>query len=150
MFTVPPGEGKDSVFPQDGQDLCYQCKDSYVHHWITSIHRENSKTRQDTHKTFSVASQNSLDISNATKFSDSENDTTWGMMVKPSQFLHPWEQDVWMFTDASNTGWGAHLKQDSTGGLWSQKEKSLHISGDPGPETIHTPMQLDTSTNSLR
>ena len=43
------------------------------------------------------------------------------------EFLHPSEHDVLIFTDASNAGWGTHLKQDSTGGLWSQKEKGLHI-----------------------
>ena len=47
--------------------------------------------------------------------------------VLQGEFLHPREHNVLIFTDASNAGWGAHLKQDSTGGLWSQKEKGLHI-----------------------
>ena len=32
-----------------------------------------------------------------------------------------------LFTDASNEGWGAHLEQTSTKGLWSDREKRLHI-----------------------
>ena len=31
------------------------------------------------------------------------------------------------FTDTSNEGWGAHLDQNSTKGLWSDWEKRLHI-----------------------
>ena len=38
--------------------------------------------------------------------------------------LHPKEQ---LFTDASNKGWGTHLEQASTKGLWSDREKRLHI-----------------------
>ena len=39
--------------------------------------------------------------------------------------LHP--KDHQIFTDASNEGWGAHLDQKSTKGLWSDQEKRLHI-----------------------
>ena len=37
--------------------------------------------------------------------------------------LHPKDQ---LFTDTSNKGWGAHLEQVSTKGLWSDREKRLH------------------------
>ena len=47
--------------------------------------------------------------------------------VRGRKFLHPRDHDVLIFADASNTGWGAHLNQNSTGGLWSQVEKQLHI-----------------------
>ena len=43
------------------------------------------------------------------------------------EFLHPRDHDVLIFTDTSNAGWGVHLNHDSTGGLWSQVEKHLHI-----------------------
>ena len=36
-------------------------------------------------------------------------------------------QEKLIFTDASNAGWGAHLDNDSTGGVWSPTEKHLHI-----------------------
>ena len=41
--------------------------------------------------------------------------------------LHPKEHSIQLFTDASNEGWGAHLDQNSTKGLWSEREKRLHI-----------------------
>ena len=75
---------------QDFQEICHQCKDSYVHHWITSLHRENSETGHHTHETLSIAPQYSLEIPNASEFFpflDSENKTTWGMEVEPMK--HP-------------------------------------------------------------
>ena len=41
--------------------------------------------------------------------------------------LHPKDHSIQLFTVASNKGWGAHLEQASTKGLWSDKEKRLHI-----------------------
>ena len=41
--------------------------------------------------------------------------------------LHPKDHSIQLFTDASNEGWGAHLKPNSTQGLWSPQEKGLHI-----------------------
>ena len=41
--------------------------------------------------------------------------------------LHPKDHSIQLFTDASNEGWGAHLDQTSTKGLWSDQEKRLHI-----------------------
>ena len=39
--------------------------------------------------------------------------------------LHPKDHSIQLFTDTSNKGWGAHLEQTSTKGLWSDKEKSF-------------------------
>ena len=41
--------------------------------------------------------------------------------------LHPKDHSIQLFTDASNKGWGTHLDQSSTKGLWSDWEKRLHI-----------------------
>ena len=60
-------------------EVCYQCKDSYVHHWITCINGEDSQTGQDAYETFSVASQDSLEISDASGHTnplESEDDMT--------------------------------------------------------------------------
>ena len=47
--------------------------------------------------------------------------------VMKSADLHPKDQSIQLFTDASNKVWGAHLDQSSTKGLWSDREKRLHI-----------------------
>ena len=41
--------------------------------------------------------------------------------------LHPKDRSVQLITDTSNEGWGAHLEQTSTRGLWSDRGKMLHI-----------------------
>ena len=41
--------------------------------------------------------------------------------------LHPKDHSIQLFTDASNEGWGTHLDKNSTKGLWSDREKRLHI-----------------------
>ena len=41
--------------------------------------------------------------------------------------LHPKDHSIQLFTDASNEGWGAHLEQTPAKGLWSDREKRLHI-----------------------
>ena len=41
--------------------------------------------------------------------------------------LHPKDHSIQLFTNPSNEGWGAHLEQTSTKGLWSDREKRLHI-----------------------
>ena len=74
--------------PSPLHEVCYQCKDSYVHHWLTCIDREDYKIGKDAYETFSVASQNSLEISYASGHTDpleSEDDMTWGMVVRPSK-----------------------------------------------------------------
>ena len=35
--------------------------------------------------------------------------------------------DLFLYTDASNVGWGASLLQDSVSGYWDIEERSLHI-----------------------
>ena len=45
------------------------------------------------------------------------------MSCRPSSQDH----SIQLFTDASNKGWGAHLDQSSTKGLWSDQQKRLHI-----------------------
>ena len=44
-------------------EVFYQCKESYVHHWIACINAEDCEIGQDAHETFSMASQDSLEIS---------------------------------------------------------------------------------------
>ena len=41
--------------------------------------------------------------------------------------LHSKDHSIQLYTDSSNEGWGAHLEETSTKGLWSDREKRLHI-----------------------
>ena len=41
--------------------------------------------------------------------------------------LHPKDHSIQLFTNASDEGWGTHLEQASTKGLWSDREKRLNI-----------------------
>ena len=41
--------------------------------------------------------------------------------------LHPQEHNTFIFTDASNQGWRAHLQNITVSGNWTNKEKLLHI-----------------------
>ena len=69
--------------PSPLHEVCHQCKDSYVHHWFVCC-----KIGQDAYETFSVTSQNSLEISDASGHTDpleSEDDMTQGMVVRSSK-----------------------------------------------------------------
>ena len=106
------------LLPQDLKEVCYQCKDSYVHHWITSIHREDSKTGQDTYEThwkFPMPLNSRIPWTQKMK----QHGEWWldPQNVVSGEFLHQRDHDVLIFTDASNAGWGAHLDHDSTGSL---------------------------------
>ena len=47
--------------------------------------------------------------------------------VLRDQPLHPLSHALQLFTDASNEGWGAHLRDSTTRGVWSEVESQLHI-----------------------
>ena len=77
-----------SDVPSPVLEVCYQCKDSYVHHWIACVNGEDCKIGKDAYETFSVTSQNSLEISDASGHTyplESEDDMTRGMVVRPSK-----------------------------------------------------------------
>ena len=90
-FLAQQGACQTSGDIQQGeQDLCFECMDFDVHHWITSIYREDTEVRQDSNLTFSVASETSLKTPDASEFSctlDSKNETTQGMVVRPPSYL---------------------------------------------------------------
>ena len=67
--------------------------------------------------------------------------------------LHPKDHSIQLFTDASNEGWGAHLDQSSTKGLWSDWEKkathkrSRVEGGLPGPSKLQGPVPEPNSAS---
>ena len=50
-----------------------------------------------------------------------ESNVLWG------QPLHPLQHALQIFTDTSNKGWGAHLRDSTARGVWSDPESHLHI-----------------------
>ena len=58
--------------------------------------------------------------------------------------LHSKDHSIQNFTDASNEGWGAHLEQTSTKGLWSDKKATHKCSraegGFSGPSKVQGPV----------
>ena len=63
--------------------------------------------------------------------------------------LHPKDHIIQLFTDTSNEGWGAHLEQASTKGLWSDREKRLHINVQgpvPKPNSVGCYGQLNSGS----
>ena len=150
--------------PSPLHEVCYQSKDSYVHHWIACINGEDCEIGQDAYETFSVASQSSFEISDASGHTDpleSEDDTTrewWRdpQNVLQGEYLHPREHEKLIFTDTSNAGWGAHLGQNSTGGLWSLSERHLshqpirNEDGSSGPAIHQNRLQEQSSPYHLR
>ena len=67
--------------------------------------------------------------------------------------LHPKDHSIQLFTDASNEGWGAHLDQNSTKGLWSERgKKATHKcpgieGGLPGPSRLQGPVPESNSVS---
>ena len=47
--------------------------------------------------------------------------------VLRGQPLHPLRHALQVFTDASNEGWGAHLREATARGVWSKPESHFHI-----------------------
>ena len=73
-------------------------------------------------------------------------------MEKMVPELHPKDHSIQLFTDVSNKGWGAHLNQSSTKGLWPDGEKRLHINvlvegGLTGPSKLQGPVSEPHSTS---
>ena len=75
--------------------------------------------------------------------------------VLQGEYLQPRKHKKLIFTDASNAGWGAHLGQNSTGGLCSLTEKHLHINlrnegGSSGSAILLDRLQKQSSPYCLR
>ena len=70
--------------------------------------------------------------------------------------LHPKDHSIQLFTDASNEGWGAHLDQNSTKGLCSDRvKKATHKcprieGGLPGPSRLQGPLPEPNSVSCDR
>ena len=97
-----------------------------VANWVACLNRENGPGRTPSHEALSVSPQGALEISSVIGHPPSldRNHFSTPRLVAD---LHPKDHSIQLFTDASNEGWGAHLEQTSAKGLWSDREKRLHI-----------------------
>ena len=114
---------------------CFDCKMFDVSNWVASLNGENGPRGTPSHEALSVSSQGALEISSVAgqpPSLDRSHCSPPRLVAKPlkrDERLRPSSQGphIQLFTDASNEGWGAHLDQNSTKGLWSDREKRLHI-----------------------
>ena len=112
---------------------CFDCKMFDVSNWVASLNGENGPGGTPSHEALSVSSQGALEISSVAgqpPSLDRSHCSPWWQNpsnVMKGADLHPKDHSIQLFTDASNEGWGAHLDQNSTKGLWSEREKRLHI-----------------------
>ena len=113
---------------------CFDCKMFDVANWVTCLNGEDGPGGTPSHETLSVSSQGALEISSVIGHPPSSETISahleWWQNhtnVKKGPDLHPQDHSIQLFTDASNEGWGAHLKQSSAKDLWSHRERRLHI-----------------------
>ena len=113
---------------------CFDCKMFDVANWVACLNGENGPGGTPSHETLSVSPQGALEISSvigqppwtetiSAHLEWWQNPTN----VMNGADIHPKDHSIQLFTDASNEGWGAHLEQTSTKGLWSDRVKRLHI-----------------------
>ena len=114
---------------------CFDCKMFDVANWVASLNGEDGPGGTPSHEALSVSPQGALEISSVTGQPPSLEKTIYAHLdlwqnpanVMEGAGLHPKDHSIQLFTDASNEGWGAHLEQSSSQGLWSEQEKRLHI-----------------------
>ena len=157
-------EQDPNFIQQNFQEICPQCTNSYVHHWITGVHRENSKIGQDTHETFPMAPQDPLEIPNASEFSnslDSENETTRNMVAKPPK-CSKWR--ILTPERSRHSNLYRRIKRRLGRALKSRLRRRHMVSGrktttykcigtkssDPSSSTFLTTMQQETAVSSIR
>ena len=106
-----------------------------VSNWVASLNGEIGPIGTTSHEAPSVSHQGALEISSTTgqpPSLDRSHLCTPGLVAescKRDERLRPSSQrpQYPSLSDASNEGWGDHLEQNSTQGLWSPQEKGLHI-----------------------
>ena len=114
---------------------CFDCKMFDVFNWVASLNGENSPGGTPSHEALSVSSQGALEISSVAGQPPSLDRSHCSpprlvaKSLKRDERCRPSSQRPQYPTlyRRLNEGWGAHLDQNSTKGLWSDREKRLHI-----------------------
>ena len=114
---------------------CSDCKIFDVANWVAHLKGEDGPGGMPSHEALSVSPHGALEISSVAGQPPSlvrDNFSSPSVLQNPVNMmkgadLHPKDHSIQIFTDASNEGWGVHLEQFSTKGLWSDRAKRLHI-----------------------
>ena len=114
---------------------CFDCKMFDVANWVASLNGEHGPGGTPSHEALSVSSQGAPDISSVAgqppsldrRHCSPPSLVAKFLNVMKGRDLHTKDHSIQLFTDASNEGWGTHLDQNFTKGLWSDREKRLHI-----------------------
>ena len=126
---MAPTSGFD---PTTQVKTCFDCKMFGVANWVACLNGENGPGETPSHKAHSVSSNGALEISSVVglppslerKFSIETISAHLEWWQKHDERYRPSSQRPQYPTvsDASNEGWGTHLEQTSTKGLWSDRE----------------------------
>ena len=115
--------------PTSQVKTCFDCKMFDVANWVAFLNGENGPKETPSHEALSVSSEGALEMSLDSLLPWTETISAhldWWQNpanVMRGADLHPKDHSIQLFTDASNEGWGAHLNQCSTKGLWSDWNK---------------------------
>ena len=122
--------------PTSQVKTCFDCKMFDVTNWVACLNGENGPGGTPLHEALSVSSRGALEISSVAgqpPSLDRNHFCSLRLVAEPhivmrgAEFdLHLKDHSIQLFTDASNEGWGAHLNQSSTKGLWSDGKKATH------------------------
>ena len=113
---------------------CFDCKMFDVANWVVCLNGENGPGGTPSPEALSVSPQGTLEISSVAGQPHSLDRSHFSTprlvakSLKRDERCRPSSQRPQYPTlYTSNEGWGAHLDQTSTKGLWSDREKRLHI-----------------------
>ena len=139
---------------------CFDCKMFDVANWVACLNGENGPGGTPSHEALSVSSQGALEISSVAgqpPSLDRIHCSPPRLVENPSNVmkgaeLHPKDHSIQLFIDTSNEGWGAHLDQNSTKGLWSDRKKATHKcrrieGGLSGPSRLQGPVPEPNSAS---
>ena len=143
--------------PASQVKTCFDCKMFDVVNWVACLNGENGPRGMPSHEALSVSSQGALEISSVAGQPPSldRNDfCTTGLVADPLKCddrsgpssQRPQHPTLYRCLK----GWGAHLNQSSTKGLWSdgEKRKCSRVEGGlTGPLKLQGPVSEPNSTS---
>ena len=121
--------------PTSQVKTCFDCKMFDVANWVACLNRENGPGGTPSHEALSVSPQGALEISSVAgqpPSLDRSHFSTPRLVAKSLKRDERWRPSSQRpqyptLYRCLKEGCGAHLDQSSTKGLWSDREKRLHV-----------------------